>query len=77
VLIWNSIPTHDNQPPDLVLRPPETGTPRNITSDGTFFALSDHHHGQQSRPATMVWRTKRSREDRRRRDWCLGVPADF
>ena len=55
VLIWNSIPTHDNQPPDLMLRPSETGTPRNITSDGTFFALSDHNHGQQSRPATMVW----------------------
>jgi hypothetical protein len=57
VLIWNSIPTRDNQPPDLVLRPRDAGTPRNITSDGTFFALSDHNNGPESRPATMVWRT--------------------
>lgn len=57
VLIWNSIPTQDNQQPDLVLHPPDTGTPRNITSDGTFFALSDHNHGKQSRPATAVWQS--------------------
>jgi len=57
VLVWNSIPTRDNQPPDLVLRPRDAGTPRNITSDGTFFALSDHNNGEESRPATMVWRT--------------------
>ncbi len=56
VLIWNSIPERDNQPPDLVLRPAAAGTPRNMTSDGaTFFALSDHNNGEQSRPATMVW----------------------
>ncbi len=57
VLIWNSIPTRDNQPPDLVLRPRGAGTPRNITSDGeTFFAVSDHNSGEASRPGTMVWR---------------------
>lgn len=56
VLIWNSIPERDNQPPDLVLRPQAAGTPRNITSDGeTFFALSDHNNGSDRRPATMVW----------------------
>ncbi|MBI4893816.1 MAG: hypothetical protein HY821_24580 [Acidobacteria bacterium] len=55
-LIWNSLPTANNQPPDLVLRPAGAGTPRNITSDGrTFFALSDHNYGEASRPATMVW----------------------
>jgi DNA-binding beta-propeller fold protein YncE len=56
VLIWNSLPTHDNQPPDLVLRPRNAGTPRNVTSDGAFFAVSDHNHGERSRPGTMVWR---------------------
>jgi hypothetical protein len=57
VLIWNSMPRRDHQPPDLVLRPRDAGTPRNITSDGsTFFALSDHNNGPASRPATMVWR---------------------
>jgi DNA-binding beta-propeller fold protein YncE len=56
VLIWNSHPTRDNQPPDLVLRPDGAGTPRNVTSDGkTFFAVSDHNYGDNSRPATMVW----------------------
>jgi hypothetical protein len=56
VLIWNSLPTRDHQPPDLVLRPDGAGTPRNLTSDGkTFFAVSDHNYGDRSRPATMVW----------------------
>ncbi|MSU62755.1 MAG: hypothetical protein EXS31_10225 [Pedosphaera sp.] len=56
VLLWNSLPTRDNQPPDLVLRPSAAGTPRNVTSDGkTFFAVSDHNNGDNSRPATMVW----------------------
>ncbi len=56
VLIWNSLPTRANQPPDLVLRPDDAGTPRNSTSDGKiFFAVSDHNNGDASRPATMVW----------------------
>lgn len=57
VLIWDSVPGRDNQPPDAILRPNGAGTPRNITSDGeSFFAVSDHNHGDISRPATMVWR---------------------
>ena len=56
VLIWNSLPTRDNQPPDLVLRPRNAGTPRNVTSDGNWFAVSDHNNGERSRPGTMVWR---------------------
>lgn len=56
VLVWNTFPTRDQQPPDFILRPEGAGTPRNITSDGkTFFALSDHNFGERSRPATMVW----------------------
>lgn len=57
VLMWNTLPTRDHQPPDLVLTPRDTGTPRNVTSDGAFFALSDNNYGPDSRPATMVWRT--------------------
>lgn len=57
VLIWDSLPERDNQSPDAVLRPNGAGTLRNITSDGErFFAVSDHNHGDISRPATMVWR---------------------
>ncbi|MFM8470224.1 MAG: hypothetical protein ACKODH_09680, partial [Limisphaerales bacterium] len=56
VLMWNSFPTRDQQPPDFILRPEGAGTPRNVTSDGkTFFALSDHNYGERSRPATIVW----------------------
>ena len=55
VLIWNSIPARDHQPPDLTLTPQGAGTMRNVTSDGTFFAVSDHNYGDDSRPATMVW----------------------
>jgi DNA-binding beta-propeller fold protein YncE len=56
VLVWNSIPERNNQPPDLVVRPKAAGTPRNVTSDGeSFFAVSDHNNGEQSRPGTMVW----------------------
>jgi hypothetical protein len=56
VLIWNSLPERDHQPPDFVFRPSGTGTPRNITSDGeSYFALSDHNYGPESRPATMLW----------------------
>lgn len=56
VLIWNSLPNRDNQVPDLVLQPDGAGTPRNVTSDGaSFFAVSDHNFGDNSRPATLVW----------------------
>lgn len=56
VLIWNSIPSRNNQPPDLILRPKGAGTPRNVTSDGvSFFAVSDHNNGDSSTPGTMVW----------------------
>ena len=56
VLVWNTFPTRDQQPPDFILRPEGAGTPRNVTSDGkSFFAVSDHNYGERSRPATMVW----------------------
>ncbi len=57
VLVWNSVPSTDNRRPDLMIRPESAGTLRNITSDGEFFAVSDHNYGEDSRPATMVWRT--------------------
>jgi DNA-binding beta-propeller fold protein YncE len=57
VLTWNAFPARDNQPPDLVLRPSDAGTPRNVTSDGNWFAVSDHNNRPANRPATMVWRT--------------------
>jgi hypothetical protein len=56
ILMWNEFPSRHHQPPDVVLRPQGVGTPRNITSDGkSFFAVSDHNFGPNSRPATLVW----------------------
>lgn len=72
VLMWHAWPTREDQAPDLVLRPPGGGTPRNITSDGSLFMVSDHNYnpeaarsgtqgggpgGAKSGPATMVWTT--------------------
>lgn len=79
VLIWNAWPARDDTPPDLVLRPQNAGTPRNITSDGTFLMLSDHNYRGVTRPglqtqnnnsggmsggaATAVWNTWPTRSD--------------
>lgn len=79
VLIWNAWPTRDDTAPDLVLRPQNAGTPRNITSDGTFFMLSDHNYrgvtrpgpqpqnnnggGMSGGPATAVWNSWPTRSD--------------
>lgn len=76
VLVWNSFPASDSQPPDFVLRPEDAGTPRNVTSDGNWFAVSDHNSGEDSRPATMVWRTfptgSTQPPDFRWREWLKG-----
>lgn len=56
ILVWNSLPLRDQQPPDHVITPREAGTPRNITSDGTFLMVGDHNNRERGGPATMVWR---------------------
>lgn len=43
ILIWNSWPSSATKAPDQILRPEGAGTPRNITSDGTFLMVSDHN----------------------------------
>ncbi len=59
VLIWNAIPSRGDEAPDLILTPRNAWTPRNITSDGNFFMLSDHNYGprEDNRAATMVWKS--------------------
>lgn len=56
LLVWNTLPNRDHQPPDAIIRLPDSGTPRNITSDGTFLIVGDHNYGERSRPGSMVWR---------------------
>ena len=52
ILIWNSFPTRDNQPADIVLRIPEMGTPRHITSDGKHLIIGDHNARVPGKPET-------------------------
>ncbi len=44
ILIWQSFPTKNNQPPDIYLTANnQFGTPRTITSDGKRLIVSDHN----------------------------------
>ena len=52
VLIWNSFPTRDNQPADIVLHVPEMGTPRHVTSDGKHLIIGDHNANVPGQPET-------------------------
>ena len=58
VLIWNTFPTGDGQPADLLLTGSGAiGTPRQITSDGNSLMVGDHNAatGGQSDPGTFFW----------------------
>ncbi len=57
LLFWNTLPTADNQPPDYVIRLPQFGTPRNISTDGaTYFFVGDHNAAATgNQPATYFW----------------------
>jgi len=82
VFVWNQLPRRDNEPPDLILRPRNAGTPRNITSDGTCLILSDHNSREYaSGPGTYFWKafpTSATQEpDFSRREWLKGcITAD-
>jgi hypothetical protein len=64
VLIWNQFPTINNQPPDIVLKLPEFGTPRSIASNGKQLAITDHN-AFGDRSATFFWRTFPTKDDQR------------
>jgi hypothetical protein len=57
LLFWNSLPTVDDQQPDYMIRLPQFGTPRNISTDGsTYFFVGDHNAGATgNQPATYFW----------------------
>ena len=58
VLVWTSFPTRTNQLADLTLTGGGAiGTPRQITSDGTFLIVGDHNATASGRdePGTFVW----------------------
>ena len=58
VLIWNSFPTYDGQPADLLLTGSgHLGTPRHITSDGNSLIVGDHNAtaGGVNEAGTFFW----------------------
>jgi hypothetical protein len=60
LLFWNSWPASDTTPPSFILTNSAFGTPRAITSDGTFLAVDDHNAilAQPTQPfghATFFW----------------------
>lgn len=59
VLIWNTFPTQNNQPADLILDLPKYfGTPRTIGSDGTNLVIGDHNaKPANDRQGTFFWKT--------------------
>ncbi len=64
MLFWNSWPAASNSPPSFILTNAAFGTPRAITSDGTFLAVEDHNAALSPAPpgappghATFFWNT--------------------
>ena len=57
VLIWNQFPTQDNQPADLILNAEgDFGTPRSITSNGTYLMVGDHNaRNQTTEHGSFIW----------------------
>jgi len=66
VLIWDTFPTRDNQPADIVLTGGgDMGTPRHITSDGTHLIVGDHNARVQGQPehGSFFWKTFPTSDD--------------
>nr|MCS5679137.1 hypothetical protein [Acidimicrobiales bacterium] len=58
VLIWDTFPTHDGQPADLLLMGSgDIGTPRQLTSDGNSLIVGDHNATAAggNEPGTFFW----------------------
>ena len=58
IMIWNSFPTINDQPPDVILTNDDFGTPRNIESDGeTYLIIGDHNAKGTGRGGNFIWNT--------------------
>ncbi|MDG2428388.1 MAG: hypothetical protein P8M16_08170 [Acidimicrobiales bacterium] len=58
ILIWNSFPTRDSQPADLLLTGSgRIGTPRQVSSDGNSLIVGDHNAtaGGGNQAGTFFW----------------------
>jgi hypothetical protein len=65
IMIWNNLPTQNNQPPDIIIKLGDFGTPRSIGSDGKHLAVGDHNAfpNNMNIRGTFFWKTFPSRDD--------------
>jgi len=56
ILIWNNIPSENDQSPDITIQSDDFGTPRSIGSDGTNLIIGDHNAFHQDR-GNFFWKT--------------------
>lgn len=79
LLFWNSLPSNDDLPPDYVIRLPQFGTPRNISTDGaTYFFVGDHNaQVGNNQPSTYFWNSYPTQPDQPfdfyRPEWVKGT----
>ncbi len=73
ILVWSSFPGNANTPPDFTLADPAIGTPRTITSDGSFLMVGDHN-ANGNEVGNWVWKTFPT--SARRYDYFLREPSD-
>lgn len=56
LLLWDSVPTTNNQAPTTIIALEDMGTPRNIISDGNTLAIGDHN-AFDNKHGTFFWST--------------------
>lgn len=56
LLIWDSVPTTNNQKPNIIIALDDIGTPRNIMSDGNSLVVGDHN-AFDNKHGTFFWST--------------------
>lgn len=80
ILFWNSFPTANDATPDYVIKLPQFGTPRNISTDGsTYFFVGDHNAKVTGNPGTFFWNSYPTAAnqpyDFYRDEWIKGVKS--
>lgn len=73
IFIWNTLPTSDNQKPDITIKLDDIGTPRNIISDGNTLAVGDHNAFENQR-GTFFWSNFPTADDAMY-DFFMATPA--
>ena len=72
-------PFRDDRPPDYVIRLPQFGTPRNISTDGTTYFFVGDHNAQvgDNQPSTYFWNSYPTQPDQPfdfyRPEWIKGT----